>query len=253
MKAMQLGPSEVRSAAGRPHAAPGWSIPASRRAADKAPEMPNIRINTISEPALAVADDRVLIESAIDRTQTPAPAPGVTPPSPPPPSPPTLSLSGDTYTDSGSKSQKDITFNVKVPSSLKAEDYCLVNKVMGFIKKADGTFAKAILYGTATEVNFATEQVDSVDADPVYWSTSSARRNYIATGDGFKATDSPGPHDHTYHAKEETALKFHIGVYKLADVPTTTTGTIATTPIQELPWQYSVKVDAAGAITHPAL
>jgi hypothetical protein len=49
-------------------------------------------------------------------------------------------------------------------------------------------------------------------------------------------------------------VRFHIGLYRLADVPTTTTGSLSASAIQELPWQYSVKADAtSGALSHPAL
>jgi hypothetical protein len=199
--------------------------------------------------------------------QTPAPAPGAQPRIPPPPTPaapkpaapkpapavPSLSLSNDAYVDAGNKSEKTIGFDVTVPSGLVATDYCLVNKLQGFAKEPSGSFSKAVMYGSTVDANFSTEQVDSVDVDPVYWSNSSARWNYTSTSGGFRATDSPGTSDHSYEAGRIIAFKFKIGLYKLADVPTTTSGTISSTPITELPWQYSVSCDAAGKISHPTL
>lgn len=190
---------------------------------------------------------------ATAQSPAPAPAPAPTPAAPAAPATPTLSLSGNSYTDSGNTSHKVIKFNVAVPSGLTATDYALVNKVQGHMKKADGTFHKATLYGSVVDINFPTERVDSVDADPVYWSNSSGRWNYTTVSGGFNATDDPGPPGYAFSPGDEAALKFKIGLYRLADVPTTTTGTISATPIQELPWQYSVKADSAGALSHPAL
>lgn len=180
----------------------------------------------------------------------PSPAPA---PAPAAPATPTLSLANNTYTDSGNTSHKVIKFNVAVPSGLTAGDYALVNKLQGHMKKADGTFHKVQMYGSLVDFNFATEQVDSVDADPVYWSNSSGRWNYTTASGGFFATDDPGPPGYTFAPGDEAAVKFKIGLYRLASVPTTTTGTLSASSIQELPWQYSVKADAAGALSHPAL
>ncbi|MBB4842920.1 hypothetical protein HNP55_001435 [Paucibacter oligotrophus] len=185
---------------------------------------------------------------------TPAPAPGPAPGPAAPPATPSLSLSGDSYTDSGNVSNKLIKFNVTVPSSLTAADYCLVNKLQGHMKKADGTFHNVRMYGSVVPFNFASEQVDSVDADPIYWSDASQRRNYTAESGGFSATDDPGPPGHSFAKGDEAKVKFHIGLYRTADVPTTTTGTLAAAPISELPWQYSVLADATtGALSHPVL
>jgi hypothetical protein len=91
-----------------------------------------------------------------------------------------------------------------------------------------------------------------MDADPVYWSDAGGRWNYASTPHGFYATDSPGPARSSQHGAE-FALQFQMGLYRLADLPATTTGTIGATPLAMVPWQYSVKVDAAGRFTHPAL
>jgi hypothetical protein len=165
---------------------------------------------------------------------------------------PTLSLSNDRYSDSGNTSQKQIHFDVTVPSGLQATDYCLVNKVQGTWTNPDGTYSQATLYGGTRDINFPSEVIDSVDADPVYWSDpTTGRWNYRTTPTGFMATDSPG--GHPFAPGEVAAVRFHIGLYTLASVQTTTSGTISATPIQELPWQFSVRSSAAGVITHPTL
>lgn len=192
------------------------------------------------------------------RADAPSPAPAPAPaPGPGPaaaPASPTLSLSGDSYTDSGNVSNKLIKFNVAVPAGLTAADYCLVNKLQGHIKKADGTFYNVRMYGSVVPFNFASEQVDSVDPDPIYWSDASQRRNYTPEAGGFSATDDPGPPGHSFAKGDEAKVKFHIGLYRTADVPTTTTGTLAAAAIAELPWQYSVVADATtGALSHPVL
>lgn len=164
-----------------------------------------------------------------------------------------LSLSGDSYTDTAAESHKVITFKVTVPKGLKREDYALVNWNKGFYKNADGTYKKAKDYGNLREVNFATWQVDSVDKDPVYWSTAGSRWNYSKSGNRtFTATDDPGParsSDPGAHYK----LDFKLQVYRLSDIPKTTTGTLGgaeSKAIATVFWKYHVKVSAAGTFTH---
>jgi hypothetical protein len=182
---------------------------------------------------------------------TPAPAtPG--PAAPTPAAKPSLALSGDSYNDTAAESHKKISFDVKVPSTLDVKDYALVNRLKGYQKDGSGKYFKVTMYGSPVDFNFPAWQVDSVDADPVYWSSSSGRWNYSKTADGFTATDDPGPALTSEHGAEY-AVNFKIGLYKLADVPTTTSGSIAATAISELPWQYSVKVSSTGTFSHPAL
>jgi hypothetical protein len=165
---------------------------------------------------------------------------------------PTLTKSDDTYDDSGGASHKKIRFDANIPVTHSKKDYALVNWVKGFMKQGSGAYFKAQMYGATTDTNWPTFQVDSMDADPVYWSDAAGRWNYNGTFNGFYATDDPGPALSSEHGAEY-ALKFQMGLYKLADVPTTTTGTISATPLAMVPWDYSVKVDATGAFTHPSI
>ena len=167
---------------------------------------------------------------------------------------PELSVSNDTYDDTGTadESHKKIGFNVKVPTGLEKKDYALVNKLKGHEKAGDGKYFKVKMYESTVDFNFSSFQVDSLDKDPIYWSDSSARWNYNTTGDGFSATDDPGQALSSEHGADY-AVNFKIGLYKLADLPTTTTGSISATPISEKDWQYSVKVDDTGKFTHPGI
>jgi hypothetical protein len=168
---------------------------------------------------------------------------------------PTLSLSNDTYDDStpATESHKRIQFDVAVPSGLTATDYALVNQLKGFQKAPSGHFFKVKMYGSTVDFNFPNWQVDSLDADPVYSSDSSGRWNYTVVPGGFFGSDDPGPALTSEHGAVY-AVNFKIGLYKLSDVPTTTTGSISATPLEEKPWQYSVVVDSAtGAFSHPAI
>jgi len=187
----------------------------------------------------------------------PSPAPTAPTPSPAAPSAPatpTLSLGNNSYVDSGNTSHKTIQFKVAVPGGLSAADFALVNKLQGSMKKADGTFHKVQMYGSTVDFNFASEQVDSVDPDPIYWSSATARWNYTTVPGGFQATDDPGPPGYSFAKGDVAAVKFKIGLYRLAGVPTTTTGSISATPLSELPWQYSVVANATtGALSHPTL
>jgi len=165
---------------------------------------------------------------------------------------PTLALANDTYNDSETESHKKIKFDVTVPSDLTAKDYALVNHLKGFEKNGDGTFFKVKMYGNLVDFNFTSWQVDSVDEDPVYWSDSTARWNYTTTPGGFFATDDPGP-ALSSEKGAVYAVNFKIGLYKLADLPTTTSGTISATAIAEKPWTYSVTVSDKGAFAHPSI
>lgn len=216
---------------------------------DRPPASPSPRPQIAQSDGARAQDGRPAVAQPPPPVPTPTPAPAA----PAAPATPSLALENDTYTDSGNTSHKVIKFNVTVPSGLTARDYALVNKLKGHMKKADGTYWKVQMYGSLVDFNFTSEQVDSVDADPVYWSNSSGRWNYVTTSTGFYATDDPGPPGHAFSPGDEAAVKFKIGLYRLADVPTTTTGTISATPLQELPWQYSVKAAADGTLSHPAL
>ncbi|RQO54786.1 hypothetical protein DBR47_22225 [Paucibacter sp. KBW04] len=207
-----------------------------------------------ARPSRAQAGRDAVDAGGGSHAQTPARTPAARPAAAP--ASPSLSLSNDSYADTGNVSHKHIKFNVAVPTGLNAADFCLVNKVQGHLKNADGTFRNAVMYGSVVPYNFPTEQVDSIDADPIYWSTPSQRRNYTTEAGGFSATDDPGPSSlgYAFAPGMEARLKFHIGLYRTAEVPTTTTGTLAASPISELPWQYSVVANATtGAITHPVL
>lgn len=165
---------------------------------------------------------------------------------------PSLALANDSYTDTATESRKNIRFNVTVPAGQADGDYALVNWVKGHMKTGAGNFFKVTMYGSEVDADFASFQVDSVDADPVYWSDSAGRWNYNTMPGGFFATDSPGPALTSEHGAEY-ALNFKIGLYRLADVPTTTSGNISSTELQILPWEYSVKVSSAGTFSHPSI
>ena len=168
------------------------------------------------------------------------------------PSAPTLSLSGDTYTDSATESHKKIKFTATIPAGKDVKDYALVNKLKGSQKSGPSAYFKVKMYGSTVDFNFPSWQVDSVDPDPVYWSDSSARWNYTAESSGFTATDDPGP-ALSSEKGAVYAVNFNVGLYKLADLPVTTSGTISATPLAEQPWQYSVKVGSDGSFSHPSI
>jgi hypothetical protein len=109
-------------------------------------------------------------------------------------------------------------------------------------------------YGSLVPASYADWVVDSVDADPVYWSRPGSRWNYHPTATGFSAADSPGPALKT-ELGAVYALKFRMGLYRLADVPLVTTGNVgAAAPVDETFWDYSVRVDpVSGDFTHPAI
>lgn len=166
---------------------------------------------------------------------------------------PTLSLSGvDSYSDN-SESHETITYTVNVPTGIDVKKYCLVQWTKGYAKQGDGTYFKTTVYGTTRDWNDATWVIDSVDKDPIYWSSSSGRWNYNKSGNTFTATDDPGP-ALSSETEATYAAQFKVAVYETDKVPTTTTGTIATSPVTGFQyWNYSVKVDKHGKFSHSKL
>jgi|GEM_PF-1296558 len=164
---------------------------------------------------------------------------------------PTMSVSGDSYTDGDDcKSEKLIKFTVTVPSGQSKTDWALVNWLQGEAKNADGSFRKVTMYGKTVDYNFPSMQVDSVDTDPIYWSTDASRWNYNVTDDKFWATDSPGPTDKKYHGITYD-LKFKMGLYKVADLPATTSGDVGSAkPVAEYPWNFKVSGCTDGKVSH---
>jgi len=164
-----------------------------------------------------------------------------------------ISLPGNSYTDSAAKSEKNITFSAFVPKGLNRDKYAFVNWVKGYMKKGDGTFFQAKMYGINGNANWADYQVDSVDTDPIYWSTAGSRRNYNNVGSRrFTATDSPGPALNTEHGAEYK-LNFKLQIYRVSDLPAATAGNLGgkeSKAIATVYWGYEVKVSAGGGFTH---
>ena len=165
----------------------------------------------------------------------------------------TFNVTGNgAYTDTASQSTKPVKFNAKFTGGTKT-DYIIVNWFKGSIKDKDGKYFKAKLYGSDADINAADWQVDSVDADPAYWSDTTGRWNYNSEGaDGFSATDNPGQLKATQKGSV-AKVDFRTAVYKAADVPTTTTGSLAATALTGYSyWEYHTTVKNDGTFEHPA-
>ncbi len=185
---------------------------------------------------------------------------GAPPPPPPPPPPPiatpkgpsaSLALTGNTYTDSATESDKTVKYTATWSGGAK-EDYIMVQWVKGYMKNPAGKPYKAKVYGKVAEINFADWVIDSTDEDPAYWSDATGRWTYTIEGpDKFSATDSPGPMYTSDGVGAESKLSYKMAVYKTADVPTKTTGTISATPLSSFqPWDYNVVVQGGGKFKH---
>ena len=162
-----------------------------------------------------------------------------------------LSIASAGYSDSATESKKKVTFNATWSGGAK-EDYVLVQQLKGSIKKPDGTPLKVTMYGSDVDFNFADYQVDSLDADPAYWSAGGTRWKYTVGGaNKFSATDAPGPMKTSYGVGAKAHVDFKIAVYKSADVPATTTGAIAATPLSSMhTWSFHANVLAGGKFNH---
>jgi len=162
-----------------------------------------------------------------------------------------LSVTSAGYVDSASASNKSVTFNATWSGGVQ-EDYILVQWLKGYLKKSDGTPYKVTMYGSDVDFNFTNFQIDSIDADPAYWSAGGTRWNYtVGSGNTFSADDAPGPMFDSDGAGAKAHLDFKIAVYKSADVPATTTGSIAATPLSSWhTWSYHVNVLGGGRFSH---
>lgn len=160
-----------------------------------------------------------------------------------------LSLQNNKYVDKGGTSHKKIKFNATIPKKKNKKDYVIVNWLKGYMKDEKGKPFKVRMYGSLVDFNFKKWQVDSVDKDPAYWSTPKKRWDYNITKTGFYATDDPNP---GYWKDGVTCnVEFKVGLYKDADVPKTTKGSIKATPIGSLlPWEFKA-TRSKGKITHP--
>jgi len=162
-------------------------------------------------------------------------------------------FTGNSYTDGANTSQKVIQFNVSIPRGLNLRDYALVQFVKGQILRMPGPAnPNARMYGVLVPLNFPNWQVDSVDPDPIYWSEPGTRWDYNTNGRTFSATDDVGRDNHVFNPGDSADLDFKIGVYRISDLPATTTGNIGgAQPIVMRRWSFSVARDLAGNITHP--
>ena len=163
-----------------------------------------------------------------------------------------LTITGNgSYQDTPTVSRKNVSFNVTW-SGGKKEDYIIVNWLKGYMKNPKGKPYKVKMYGKWVGFNFSSWQVDSLDADPAYWSKGSTRWRYIVDGPNkFHATDSPGPMYTKDGKGAEAKVDFKTAVYRSADVPKTTTGSLSATPITPFrTWEYHVKVLGGGKFEH---
>jgi hypothetical protein len=107
------------------------------------------------------------------------------------------------------------------------------------------------MFDQTVDYNFPTMRIDSIDKDPVYWSTTSARWNYQPEGTGFYATDSPGPT--VWQDGIDYDLKFKMCLHCIDDVSTTSdaSGSGVKNPLKCIDWVFKAKYDAAtGTFAH---
>jgi hypothetical protein len=162
--------------------------------------------------------------------------------------------SNDSYVDTATDCRKKVKFTFAVNKVELASDHkkcVMVNWIQGTAKNKDGTFRKVKMFGSTVDYNFPTMRIDSLDADPVYWSNATARWNYKPEGNGFFATDSPGPT--TWVDGIDYDLKFKMCLHCIDDVATTSdaAGSGVTNPLKCIDWVFKAKFDAAsGSFTH---
>jgi hypothetical protein len=162
---------------------------------------------------------------------------------------PSASISVNAPAMTDTESQKLVTFNATWSGGAK-EDYIIVQWLKGSVKKPDGTPFTVQMYGKDVDFNFADFQIDSMDEDPAYWSDGGVRWRYtVDAPNKFSATDKPGKA--TWEKGSKAHVDFKVAVYKSADVPNKTTGTIAATPLSTFaPWTYYMEALGGGKFSH---
>ena len=210
------------------------------------------------------------VEPDVDLAQEPGAGGGAPPAPEPAPGPPTEAqgdvaeapasccamesfvASDDSYVDTETESKKNIKFTFKVKSGGDEKKCVMVNWIQGTAKNKDGSFRKVKMFGAVVDYNFPTMRIDSLDADPVYWSDDTARWRYRSAGaNSFYATDSPGPR--TWVDGIDYDLKFKMCLYCIDDVATTSdaAGSGVKNPLKCIDWVFKAKYDgAAKTFTH---
>lgn len=154
--------------------------------------------------------------------------------------------------DSWSGSTKNVTFRFTMASGATATNCCLVNFRKGWVKRiSNGAYARVRHCGATVNANFPNWTIDSVDNDPVYWSTSSSRWNYTNRGGGnYEATDAPNT-----PAGYQRSYDFKMCLFKCSDVPTTCSSVTASTLMGRakscISWSAKVTHRSNGTITRP--
>jgi len=160
----------------------------------------------------------------------------------------------DVYDDSGGESHKRIKFTFTVKAGSDPHKCVLVNWAKGSCRDGNGNPFISTQQNVDTPIDFPRWTVDTVDEDPVYWSSGGTRWRYTHEGgDTYSARDDPGP-----ALSSETgavyAMKFRMCIYCIDDVPLKKIDhIILTKAIKCIEWQYSVRVAGNGTFSHPAL
>ena len=154
--------------------------------------------------------------------------------------------SDDSYVDTPTDTRKHIKFTFKVKSGSDPRKCAMVNWIQGTAKNKDGTFRKVRMFDKTIDYNLPAMRIDSLDKDPIYWSTSSARWNYVSSGaDSYYATDSPGPK--VWVDGIDYDLKFKMCLHCIDDVSATSdeSGSGVKNPLKCIDWTFKAKYDAA--------
>jgi len=160
----------------------------------------------------------------------------------------------DVYDDSGGESHKRITFTFTVKAGSDPHKCVLVNWAKGSCRDGNGNPFISTQQNVDTPMDFPTWTVDTIDEDPVYWSSGGTRWRYTHVGgDTYSAQDDPGP-ALSSEIGAVYAMTFRMCIYCIDDVPLRKIDhIILTKAIQCIEWQYSVRVAGNGTFSHPAL
>ena len=152
----------------------------------------------------------------------------------------------DYWNTSGDPIRKKVKFEFKAKCGTE-KNCCFVNFRKGYNKRiSDGKYAKVRHLGTVVDANFPDWTIDSVDADPVYWSNG-GRWNYVKVSEGvYYTTDAP-----TVRKGYTRSYDFKMCIYNCKDVPSNATSLGFGKALKCIPWDAKATYKMDGTITYP--
>lgn len=158
-----------------------------------------------------------------------------------------IKLTNSGWDESGDPIRKNVKFTFKAKCGTE-KNCCFVNFRKGYVKRiSDGAYGKVKHLGNVVDANFPNWTIDSVDADPVYWSDAASRWNFVKVSDGeYYTTDAP-----SLSKGYKRDYSFKMCIYNCKDVSSTATTLSFASALKCKSWDAKATFKMDGTITHP--